>query len=375
MESSLSDRRRVTRGAIYHCIYETDGVTTRQSLAQTLGLSLPTIYQNLAELVSDGLVRYCGEVRSTGGRRALGIEIVPDARYAVGVSVAARRLRFAAADLKFNELAYRSMDFRTAGRSAEQLAEEISPLLERFIDEACPDRSRLIGVCVAMPGLLTPERDRVLFAPTLQLTGADLTPLYNSIPGERYIENDATSSGHAEWFTRGAVGNMAYVSLEGGVGGSVLIGGSPYHGTNQRSCEFGHMCIVPGGLKCSCGKHGCFEAYCSPDRVSKDLGISLGEFFDELERHNPEFGLLWTDVLHHMAVGIANIRMAFDCDVVLGGELSQHLPPYLRLLRQFVAANDPFSDNADYVSLSVLGGHSVPLGAALHFISKFLDEV
>ena len=226
-----------------------------------------------------------------------------------------------------------------------------------------------------MPGLLTPERDRVLFAPTLQLTGADLTPLYNSIPGERYIENDATSSGHAEWFTRGAVGNMAYVSLEGGVGGSVLIGGSPYHGTNQRSCEFGHMCIVPGGLKCSCGKHGCFEAYCSPDRVSKDLGISLGEFFDELERHNPEFGLLWTDVLHHMAVGIANIRMAFDCDVVLGGELSQYLPPYLGLLRQFVAANDPFSDNADYVSLSVLGGHSVPLGAALHFISKFLDEV
>ena len=60
---------------------------------------------------------------------------------------------------------------------------------------------------------------------------------------------------------------------------------------------------------------------------------------------------------------------------VLDGELSQYMPDYLPLLRKYVSANDPFSDNADYVSLSVLGGHSVPLGAALHFISAFLDEV
>ena len=55
--------------------------------------------------------------------------------------------------------------------------------------------------------------------------------------------------------------------------------------------------------------------------------------------------------------------------------MSQYMPDYLPLLRKYVSANDPFSDNADYVSLSVLGGHSVPLGAALHFISAFLDEV
>ena len=109
--------------------------------------------------------------------------------------------------------------------------------------------------------------------------------------------------------------------------------------------------------------------------MSKDLGVSLGEFFEELGRHNPEYGLLWTDVMQHLAVGVSNIRMAFDCDVVLGGEMSQYMPDYLPLLRKYVSANDPFSDNADYVSLSVLGGHSVPLGAALHFISAFLDEV
>ena len=375
MESSFTERRRMTRSGIYHCLYDTDGISTRQSLAQSLGLSLPTIYQNLAELVDLGLVRYSGEAQSTGGRRAAGLEIVADARIAVGVSVSAHRLRFAAADLKLHELAYRSTEFNAFGRSLTDIGRAIGAELEHFLDEEKLDRSRLLGVCVAMPGLLTPERDRMLFAPTLQLPDSELAPLYESIPYPSYIENDATSSGHAEWFSRGAVGNMAYLSLESGIGGSVLIGGAPYHGSNQRSCEFGHMCVGPGGLPCSWGKHGCLEAYCSPDRVSKNLGISLTEFFDALEDRHPQYGLLWTDVLQHLAVGIANIRMAFDCDVVLGGVLSQYMPAYLPLLRQFASANDPFSDNADYVSLSVLGGHSVPLGAALHFIRAFLDEV
>ncbi len=375
MESAFTDRRRATRSAIYHCLYETEGISTRQSLAQSLGLSLPTIYQNLTELTELGLVRYSGEAQSTGGRRAAGLEIVPDARFAVGVSVAANRLRISAADLKLNELAYRSMNCSVLGKGVSEVTDRVAAELERFLDDFRLDRTKMLGVCVALPGLMTPERDRVLFAPTLQLRDSDLTPLYAAIPYPMYVANDATSSGHAEWFARGAVGNLAYISMECGIGGSVLIGGAPYNGSNQRSCEFGHMCVVPGGLKCSCGKHGCLEAYCSPDRVSKDLGISLTEFFDELESKNPEYGLLWTDVLQHLAVGIANIRMAFDCDIVLGGLLSQYIPPYLPLLRQYVTANDPFSENADYVSLSVLGGHSVPLGAALHFISDFLDNI
>ena len=375
MENAFADRRRQTRSSVYHCLYEAESFCTRQTLAQSLGLSLPTIYQNLSDLVDSGLVRYSGEAQSTGGRRAAGVEIIPDARIAVGVSVTGHRLRFSAADLRLNEIAYRSRNFEAYGSDMASLSEFLSRDLESFIDEERLDRSRLLGVCVALPGILTPDRSEIMFAPKLKLRDSDLITLYQSIPYPSYVENDATSSGHAEWFARGARGNMAYLSLESGIGGSVLIGGSPYHGSNQRSCEFGHMCVVPGGLPCSCGKHGCLEAYCSSDRVSKNIGMSLTDFFDALEHNDSEYSLLWSDLLHHLAVGVANIRMAFDCDIVLGGILSQYLPRYLPLLRQLVAANDPFGTGADFLTLSVLGGHSVPLGAALHFLSGFLDDV
>ena len=92
MDNTYTDRRRQTRSSVYHHLYDAEGFCTRQSVAQALGLSLPTIYQNLNELVESGLVRYNGEAESTGGRRAAGVEIVPDARIAIGVSVTGHHL-------------------------------------------------------------------------------------------------------------------------------------------------------------------------------------------------------------------------------------------------------------------------------------------
>ena len=80
-------------------------------------------------------------------------------------------------------------------------------------------------------------------------------------------------------------------------------------------------------------------------------------------------------LLRHLAVAVHDVRMMFDCDVVLGGFLSEYLLPYLDVLRDYVRALDPFSDSADYVQLSRLRRHITPLGAALYFLRAFLAGV
>ena len=84
--------------------------------------------------------------------------------------------------------------------------------------------------------------------------------------------------------------------------------------------------------------------------------------------------MLWYDMLRHLSIGVNNIRMALDCDVVLGGYLSEYLEPYLPQLQAYAAANNTFEANADYLQMSVLRRHTVPLGAALHFIQAFLSD-
>ena len=58
-----TERRWQNRSNIYRYIYETKGFCSRQGLALELGLSRPTVYQNLSELMSAGLVQDSGELQ------------------------------------------------------------------------------------------------------------------------------------------------------------------------------------------------------------------------------------------------------------------------------------------------------------------------
>ena len=103
--------------------------------------------------------------------------------------------------------------------------------------------------------------------------------------------------------------------------------------------------------------------------------MPLEDFFRGVEEHKPEHEALLYDMLRHLAVAINSIRMTLDCDVVIGGFMSEYLVPYLPILREYVLSGNPFEENADFVQLSSLRRHITPLGAALFFIREFVSSV
>lgn len=372
LEATITERRRQTRGGIYRHIYKTKTFCSKQTLSYDLQLSLPTVYQHLKELMDAGLIRYSGTGLSTGGRRARGLDIAPEARLAVGVSISKNHLRMLLADLRLQELGYREeklMAYTSLSQVGELLVRELEALLEGV------ERERLLGVGIALPGIVSQDDRRLTFAPVLELEDDSLEELTKEIPYPVRIENDGSCGGYAEWFLRDGRRNMAYLSLENGVGGAVLVDGMPYEGDRRRSGEFGHICVEPGGRLCSCGKRGCLEAYCTTRRIQKDLGVSLEAFFEGVENHIPEYEALWDDMLRYLALGVTNIRMVLDCDVILGGILSEFLPPYMERLEKYVRQGNPFDSEEGCLHLSTLRKHTVPLGAALGFIVDFLENL
>ena len=313
------------RSQLYRCLYHARRPYTRQGLARHCGISMPTLYQNLSELMDEGLIQESGTAGSTGGRKAQRLAMVPDARFAVGISVTERRLRLVAVDLKLGELAYRELPCQVSGLT--EGPEALPRALEEFLDDSGLQRQRLLGVGITVPGIVTAECDAVIYAPTLRMRNMPLTELLERIPYPAYVDNDASCSGFAEWYIRGGPRNMAYLSLENGVGGMLMLGGVPYEGDHRRGGEFGHICVEPGGLPCSCGQRGCLEAYCSARRISNELGLTLEEFFQRVEAHDLTCETLWYDVLRHLARAISNIHTAMDRSVVLGGWVSEYTPP------------------------------------------------
>lgn len=368
------DRKRATRSSVYHYLYNCKDFCSRQILANELGLSLPTVYQNLAELMELGLVRATDEKLSTGGRRVEGLSIVEDARFAVGVSVSDDALRISAVDLRLNELAYEKVSIHRP-ESLADYAERIQSGLDGLIEKLGKDQSRLLGVGIAFPGIVSKDGRTLEYAPTLGLRGVSLTEFIGRFPYEIHIENDANCGGGAEWFVRDGMENLAYLSIEDGIGGAVFTNGAQYFGDDHRSGEFGHICVEPGGLRCSCGRQGCLEAYCSSRRISTELGVTLDEFFEGVQNRNIDRIMRWDSYLHHLALGINNIHMLLDCDVVLGGYMTEYLAEYMPILGEYLAALDPFERSADYVHLSRQRKHAIPMGAALFFVTRFIEEM
>lgn len=374
LTDTATERRRLTRNRIFKYIYESESPTTKQAIAADLSLSLPTVHQNLTELFDAGLICYSGVQPSTGGRRAKGIVINQGIRFSVGISINENSLSFVAADLLLKEIAYK--------KTAKFIISEIKDFglfiansLEEFLDENKLDRELLLGVGIAIPAIINISNQEIVMAPTLDLQSTSLKMLTQHIPYDTFIENDATSAGFAEWFVWPANGNMAYISLENGVGGALFVNGVPYYGDNHRSAEFGHICIVPDGLRCKCGKQGCFETYCSSKRISDDLGITVDEFFNGVAGGDERYKHLLNDILKHLSVAVNNIRMSMDCNIVIGGAMSQYLEPYIPQLQNFVAFNNTFESNADFVQLSHYPKRAVPLGVALHFIKNFIESI
>ena len=80
LEPPVTERRRKTRNRVFRYIYNADEPVSKQAMALELNLSLPTIHQNISELLDAGLIKAGETQRSTGGRPPVGylVEITSD---------------------------------------------------------------------------------------------------------------------------------------------------------------------------------------------------------------------------------------------------------------------------------------------------------
>ncbi|MDO4620408.1 MAG: ROK family transcriptional regulator [Lachnospiraceae bacterium] len=377
LTSTITERRRLTRNLMYQYIYDTGTPVSKQQIAATLGYSLPTVHQNIAELQEADLIRAAEPLKSTGGRPAIGYVINEKIRYAIGASVSSEQLRLLLTDLRQNEIDLVSAPLQHADGVSigRQIREDAAACLKKNGIDA----QNVLGIGVTFPAVLDPKKDEIVLSPTLGMKDIALKAIREEIPFPVFFDNDSTSGGTAEW--RGLSPeerkkDFIYLFLENGIGGSIFINEKPYPGNNGRSAEFGHMCIHPNGRACHCGRKGCLEAYCSAYRFTTDLGVSAEEFFEQLAAGRADYRILWDEVLTNLAVAITNLRMSFDCDIILGGFVTKYMKPYMERLRTYVAEQNPFEkEGSSYIKLGQYPLRAGMMGVAWHFLNEFMEQI
>jgi glucokinase len=128
------------------------------------------------------------------------------------------------------------------------------------------DHYAVQAVGLAVAGFVSVDRRIVRFAPHLpwrHVPVADLLAQQVGLPV--VLEHDANAAAIAEHRFGAAVGTRvaALVAIGTGIGGALVINNDVYRGAHGIAPELGHLCLVPQGRPCPCGKRGCWERYCS----------------------------------------------------------------------------------------------------------------
>lgn len=141
-----------------------------------------------------------------------------------------------------------------------------------------------------------------------------------------WVDNDAQAALTAEWYSgecRGAQ-TAAYLTLGTGIGGALLVNGSPWRGNDNTSFELGHIVTHADGELCACSKRGCFERYASAGALSRMAGgRAAREIIDAVLAGDRETLMVFDAYLHELAIGLNTIITLFKPEVIaLGGGVS-----------------------------------------------------
>ena len=77
------------------------------------------------------------------------------------------------------------------------------------------------------------------------------------------LNNDANFGAVGEWVFGAGRGekNIAFIKVGSGIGAGLIINRQVFGGTTGSAGEIGHLTIDENGPLCSCGNHGCLEAF------------------------------------------------------------------------------------------------------------------
>ncbi|SLM98161.1 Xylose-responsive transcription regulator, ROK family [Corynebacterium xerosis] len=311
---------------------------SRATLARSTQLTKPTVSKLVEELITAGLVEEHAPVSQGSGRPMVPLQPAQHTVLGIGLEIAAEHISCLGIDLAGGELSSRTEYLEVTADNVPEAVQACARLLDQVRAEA--GEATLVGVCVAVPGRISPDGESVLSAPNLDWTDVPLMRELQTIPALAgvpvLVQNDIRLSVLTE-IARRPDESFMYVRGSTGVGGAIVLEGKVLEGVHGWAGEFGHTVVEPGGALCRCGRHGCLEAYVSYHALRERAGLRrdvlIDELVEELSRSTDRAEVIGT-IGRSLGLAVANALNILDLStVVLSGYLgpiAEEIAPFIR---------------------------------------------
>lgn len=196
--------------------------------------------------------------------------------------------------------------------------------------------SKISSIGIGIPGIATGTH--IDYTCNLPLTDVEIRE-YVKTKLPIYVSNDANCATIAEFqvIDKKFYNHYGLVTIGTGIGAGVILNGNLLEGASGSAAELGHMIIEKGGLKCRCGRQGCFEQYASVTALKRKTKLdSLKEIFYLCDKHEA-VQRTFDEYLNDLSEGLANFINLYDLEVlVIGGSLSEYSHKYMPKLKSMI---------------------------------------
>lgn len=314
--------------------------------------------------------------------------------YCLGIDLGGTNIAVGVVDTETGKIVKKGSVPTLAGRHADEIMKDMGALCKKLVEEMNLSMNDIGYAGIAAPGTIDNETGTVIYSNNIKM---DMYPIADKLieySGVKkvYCENDANAAAYGEAAYGASKGtkNSVMITLGTGVGGGVIVDGKLVTGINAAAGELGHIVISVGGLECTCGRRGCWEAYSSAtglinmtkkklETLSKDETnmwkfieeegkVSGRTAFNAMKSGDKAGKEVVDEYLLYLAEGITNMVNIFQPEiVVIGGGVCNEKEHLVEPLKVMVDKAQYYKGDGMHTEIKVaeLGNDAGIIGAAM----------
>lgn len=172
-----------------------------------------------------------------------------------------------------------------ASRCFEDIVNDMVKISENIVNKAGLSMSEIKGIGIGCPSAVDNETGEVVYTANIpsfrNISLANEIHKYYDIPVT--LENDANAAAYGEYAINGENSDVfVAITLGTGIGGGIIINGRIFRGSNGAGTEIGHIPLVHNGLRCNCGRKGCWEVYASVTALVNQTKVAIAKHPESL---------------------------------------------------------------------------------------------
>lgn len=310
-------------------------------------------------------------------------------KYSIGIDLGGTKILIALVDRNTGEVLEHVKKKTKKDKGPKNIIRKMLEGIEELIEISGKSFDEISSIGVGAAGQIDRENGIIISAANLDCYDLNLKKILTekfNLPV--YVGNDVeiATIGEQKFGAGKNCNDFVCIFVGTGVGSAIIKGGKIITGATGTAGEIGHIIVDLNGRQCSCGAHGCLEAYASRSAIERRIegalkkgrkscildyletgkSITSSMIQKSIEREDELVLQCVTEASEYLSGGIASIINFINPElIILGGGLIEAVDYfYQKTIKKAKAKSLPVPAEKIQFKKAMLGDYSGVIGAA-----------